>query len=258
MGNRNVERILLFLFVNEKCYGTQIQMLLQVPLTPVQKALERLEKGGIIQSHFEGKIRIYQFRSDYPLRSELEMLLKKAYSLLPVQEKKGYCFIHQPKVKLDARDLGARSELQAFWEKLSQVKRLHFSAKSKHKEDRVIKTGKATVVIAETPTTLVFQEKGTWIVDDLPGPAFTNSFRWSLDINRGLIALEHLRYGPNHPVFLFHLAPKQSGVLEAVDSHLCAEDAYLGNITWSGKSIRFHWRIIGPRKNDELLYLYES
>lgn len=87
-GNRNVERILLFLLVNEKCYGTQIQTLLRVPLTPVQKALARLEKEGVVSSRFEGKTRIYRFNPTFPLRFELETLLKKAYTLLPSQEKK--------------------------------------------------------------------------------------------------------------------------------------------------------------------------
>lgn len=87
-GNRNVERILLFLFVNERCYGTQLQTLLRVPLTPIQKALLRLEKEGILQSDYEGKTRIYRFHPSCPLRWELEALLKKAYTLLPPQEKK--------------------------------------------------------------------------------------------------------------------------------------------------------------------------
>lgn len=54
-GNRNLERILLFLFVNETCYGNQLQSLLHVPLTPIQRALERLERGGVVQSYYQGR-----------------------------------------------------------------------------------------------------------------------------------------------------------------------------------------------------------
>src|SRR5438445_5858663 len=96
-GNRNVERILLFLFVNEKGYAGQIQTLLGVPLTPLQKALQRLEKEGIITSHCKGKIRMYELSHSYPLSLELEMLLKKAYTLLSPQEKKRYCCVHKPR-----------------------------------------------------------------------------------------------------------------------------------------------------------------
>jgi hypothetical protein len=86
-GNKNVQKILLFLFVNGKCYGTQLHHLLKSSLTPIQKALLRLEKGGIILSNYEGKTRLYQFNPAYPLLTELEQLLKKAYTLLHLLRK---------------------------------------------------------------------------------------------------------------------------------------------------------------------------
>ncbi|HSX26754.1 MAG TPA: DUF6314 family protein [Chlamydiales bacterium] len=255
-GNPNLERILLFLFVNERCYGTQIQSLLQVPLTPIQKALGRLEKGGIVISRYEGKIRIYELNPAYPFRHELEALLKKAYSLLPVQEKKRYCFIHKPHLKLNdeyLRDRNRKEELLTFWEKLPRIRQLSFFAKSQ----QAIRTGKAEVTITQpSKREILFHEKGLWLRNDLPDTSFHNVFRWTLDLNTGLISLEHLRYGPERPVFLFHLAPAKPGTLESVDSHLCAEDTYLGNIILQPSGFNFHWRIIGPHKNDELIYRY--
>jgi len=259
-GNRNVERILLFLLVNEKCYGAQIQSLLRVPLTPIQKALQRLEKEGVVRSRYEGKTRIYQLNSSYPLRFELENLLKKAYTLLPSQEKKTYCFIHKPRLSAEEegkRERNKKSDLLEFWDRLGKVERLSFSTKSRQGEESTTKTGKAEVLVsAPSSSHLIFQEKGYWFLDQLPETAFTNAFRWTLDLKTALITLEHLRYGPAHPVFLFHLAPTRPSLLESVDAHLCAEDTYLGSLTWSPQSIEFHWRIIGPRKNDELTYYY--
>jgi hypothetical protein len=258
-GSRNLERILLFLFVNEKCYATQLQTLLQVPLTPIQNGLERLKKGGVITSYFEGKARMYQFNSSYPLLQELETMLRKAYALLPAQEKKRYCFIHKQRLSYadeSARDQNARKEIAGFWERLAKTQTLLFSAKSKQGEQKTLQNGKAEVIVSAGPSSVIFQEKGVWLVDELPGSAFSNSFRWTLNLSQSLISLEHLRYGPTRPVFLFHLAPTRPGVLESVDSHLCAEDTYLGNIIWTPKAIQFHWRIIGPRKNDELIYRY--
>lgn len=256
-GNRNVERILLFLFVNQKCYGAQIQSLLTVPLTPVQKALLRLEKEGILHSSYEGKTRVYQFSPSYPLRSELETLLKKAYTLLPPQEKKLYCFIHKPRLRVQEerdRERTHKDALLAFWERLTKARKLSFSAKSGQPS---MKIGKADVTIHhESPSILIFQEKGYWFLDQLPDTAFSNSFRWTLDLNTSLITLEHLRYGNTHPVFLFHFAVTHPYMLESVDAHLCAEDTYLGNIVWNRKNIDFHWRIIGPHKNDQLVYRY--
>jgi hypothetical protein len=259
-GNQNVTRILLFLFVNEKCYASQIQSLLRVPLTPIQKALLRLEKEGIVHSHHEGKVRIYLFNPDYPLQNELAMLLKKAYTLLSPQEKKGYCFIHKPRLLFGEevdRERTRKSALLVFWERLKKVRHLSFSAKSRQEDKQNIKVGQAEVQISSPgPSIIVFQEKGHWFHDQLPETVFSNSFRWTLDLNASLITLEHLRYGVKQPVFLFHLTPTQPCTLESVDAHLCGNDTYLGSIVWTPSQIDFHWRIIGPYKNDQLLYHY--
>jgi predicted transcriptional regulator len=259
-GNKNLERILLFLFVNERCYGAQIQTLLNAPLTPVQKALSRLEKNGVLYSVYEGKTRIYQFNPSYPLRNELELLLRKAYTLLPSQEKKGYCFIQKPRLQVKEerkRNLSEQSHLQTFWQRLSQVKQLHFSAKSKQGNESTLKMGKARVEVqAPDAKTLIFQEKGFWMQQEVPDGAFSNMLRWTVDIQASLVSLEHLRYGSQNPVFLLHLAPKKLGHLESVDAHLCAHDTYLGQIVWDAQAIRLYWRIIGPQKNEVLIHSY--
>ena len=259
-GSKSTAKILLFLFVNEKCYGTQIASLLDTPLTPIQKALQRLDRDGILASYYEGKLRMYRLNPTYPLRHELETLLKKAYHLLPCHEKKLYCFIHRPKIPFQEeirRDRDKKEELLKFWDILSQIRHLSFSARSRKEEESLTKIGKATVEVV-TPSTseIVFQEKGHWFQDQVPETAFNSSFRWTLDTQACLITLEHLRYGSTHPVFLFHLTPTKPFMLEAVDAHLCAADTYLGSISWSSAHIDFYWRIIGPSKNDELVYRY--
>lgn len=259
-GNENVARILLFLFVNETCYATQIHSLLQVPLTPIQKALFRLEKECIVKCHYEGKLRIYQLNLSYPLYNELEMLLKKAYTLLSSQEKKRYCFIHKPRLLFSEevdRERTRKEALSTFWAHLSRVQRLVVSAKSHHHGQKHFKNGIADVqTLSVEPSVLIFQEKGRWIHDADCETAFSNCFRWTLDLNAGLITLEHLRYGVDHPVFLFHLTLKQPGLLESLDAHLCGEDTYLGNIIWDKTKIDFHWRIVGAQKNEYLSYRY--
>ncbi|MBS0624250.1 MAG: winged helix-turn-helix transcriptional regulator [Verrucomicrobia bacterium] len=259
-GNQNIARILFFLFVNERCYATQIQVLLQVPLTPLQQALLKLEKQGIVESHFEGKQRIYRFNEHYPIYAELQALLKKAYTLLSSSEKKQYCFIHKPRLLFTAeadRERMRKHSLKIFWERLARVQSLAFLAKSRHGDQQSIKEGQAHVkVSALSSDVLVFVEKGQWFQKDLAHTVFSNSFRWSLDLQSSLITLEHLRYGAQQPVFLFHLTVTQPHMLESVDAHLCAQDTYLGNIVWNQDQIDFHWRIIGPHKNDNLTYCY--
>ncbi len=251
-GNPNIQRILLYLFVNEKCYGAQLQSSLRVPLTPIQKGLKRLEKGGIIESSFEGKFKIYQLNPSYPLKEELESLLKKAYLRLPSEEKKRYCSIYRSK-KIQV----APNNLLKFWKRLEKTKHLKFSTRSKKGNEKTIQTGIADVE-ATSPSlnTLVFQEKGVWVIDELPKSCFSNQFRWQLQTAENLISLEHLRYGQNQPVFLFHLALSGTNTLESVSAHLCGEDTYSGHIHWNQKAIHFHMRVIGHDKNDELFYQY--
>lgn len=256
-GNKNIQRILIFLFVNNRCYGTQLHRALKTPLTPIQKALIRLEKGGLIISYYEGKTRLYQFNPAYPLMTELEPLLKKAYILLPAHEKKYYYVIRE--------DFSPRKDCQenkiqilyAFWEKLTKVSKLSFSAKTKSKDQEGWNgKGKGEVVISKEGSQLLFHEKGTWLNNQGIEMSFSNVFRWTLDRHAGVISLEHLRRGPDHPIFLFHMAPCGKHTLSSVDSHLCEGDAYFGQIHFDKYNLRLNWRVIGPKKNEEIDYYY--
>ncbi len=257
-GNKNVQRILIFLFVNGKCYGTQLHRSLGTPLTPLQKALNRLEKGGLITSHYEGKTRLYHFNPAYPLMIELEQLLKKAYTLLPAHQKKEYYVIKEDPKTSPTHQENKAQILQAFWEKLMSVSQLTFHAKTKLKEENGWNgKGQGEVVLArEGFNQLIFNEKGTWQGKSGGQVSFSNVFRWTLDRNAGVISLEHLRRGPDNPVFLFHLAPYGKHSLSSIDSHLCEGDTYFGQIHFDQHSLRLNWRVIGPKKNEEINYFY--
>jgi len=256
-GNKNVQRILVFLLVNGRCYGTQLHRALTTSLTPLQKALNRLEKGGLITSYYEGKTRIYQFNPAYPLLGELEQLLKKAYTLLPAHEKKNY-YVVKEEAKFTEGQKNKTQVLLTFWEKLLTVSQLSFSANTKSKEALGwIGKGKGEVLVTkEGSNRLIFTEKGTWQSKQGGEVSFSNVFRWTLDRTAGVISLEHLRRGPDHPVFLFHLIPSGKYALSSVDSHLCEGDAYFGQIYFDRYSLRLNWRVIGPKKNEEIDYYY--
>ena len=257
-GNQSIQKVLLFLFVNGKCYGTQLHHLLQSSLTPIQKALLRLEKSGVILSHYEGKTRLYQFNPVYPLLPELEQLLKKAYTLLPPQEKKLYSFIEREKYSPKSAPEKDNQILQKFWKRLSRVKQLTFQAKTKSRDEGGWNgKGKGEVTITkEGENVLIFNEKGSWVGKDSREIGFSNTFRWTLDPQVGLVSLEHLRQGVDNPVFLFHLQPSSLHSLSSVNSHLCAGDTYLGRIIYGQNCLRLQWRVIGPKKNEELHYYY--
>jgi hypothetical protein len=253
-GNKNVQKVLLFLFVNSKCDGAQLQRLLKTPLTSLQNALARLEKGRIIISYSEAKTKFYQLNPSYPLFPELEQLLKKAYTLLSPQDKKLFSLVQQEALKKGVQE----PLLFGFWERLKTVKQMSLHAKS-HSQNETGWNGKGkgdVLVAKEGDTTLVFHERGAWQIRQGQDMAFSNTFRWTLDRVAGMISLEHLRLGPNASVFLFYLAPTESNLLASVDSHLCEEDDYLAQVVWDRHSICLSWRVIGPRKNEEMQYYY--
>lgn len=268
-GGKNVKKVLIFLFVNGKCYGTQLHKSLRSALTPLQKALQRLEEGGVIVSFYEGKTRLYQFNPAYPLLTELEALLKKAYTLLPPQEKKEYCFIQSRSMSYASmshinmsHERQDAKTLSTIWEKLSQVRSVIVHAKTKSKEEGGWNgKGRGDVLITkgeEKKAELIFTEKGSWKNDVGKEIDFSNIFRWTYDRERQLISLEHLRYGVDHPVFLFHLAPTGNLALTSVDAHLCEGDLYFGHLAYDAHGLRLHFRVIGPKKNEEIDYYYTA
>ncbi len=86
-GNAVIEKVLVYLLSNKKGYGMQLAHVLKIPLYSVQKALMRLEDGGIIVAQQEGKTRVYYFNPRYPFLAELQSFLAKAYSFLPAEQK---------------------------------------------------------------------------------------------------------------------------------------------------------------------------
>lgn len=90
LGAPVIEKVLFYLLLNQKCYPSQMREVFQTPLYSFQRALVRLEKGGIIVSHREGKTLIYQFNPRYPFLNELKAFLEKAYQFLPEEIRKKY------------------------------------------------------------------------------------------------------------------------------------------------------------------------
>lgn len=142
--------------------------------------------------------------------------------------------------------------LLEFWEKLASVKQLNFNAKTNSKAASEW-NGKGEVISTRNGSdVLIFNEKGTWAGKQGVDVSFSNVFRWTLDRDAQMISLEHLRYGSLNPVFLFHLTPSGNHSLSSVDPHLCGEDTYFGQIHFDSHSIQFNWKVIGPKKNEEL------
>lgn len=253
-GCKSIENILLFLLVNESCYAHQLHRRLHVPLTPIQNALSRLEKGKVIIGSTEGKTRIFRFNPDYPLLKELEFLLRKAYSTLTLLEKREYTFCKYEK--------GERREhhdiLQTIWNQLKCVSSVALISKShsKNPSERKFVKGNGKVSVQFENQTILFHEQGTWKGERGQIHNYHNSFRWTWDRFEGMISLEHLRYGMKNPIFLFHLIPAETNRLESHLSHACGEDSYFGWLSFNDLFLQLNFRTIGPKKNEELQYIY--
>ena len=142
-------------------------------------------------------------------------------------------------------------------QKLQNVKQLTFHEKTNSKDEGGWNgKGQGKVMTSKDNNILIFNEKGTWQDKQGGEVSFSNVFRWTLDTNAKMISLEHSRYGLEHPVFLFHLAPTGQQSLSSVDSHLCEGDSYFDQIHFDSYILRLNWRVIGPKKNEELDYYY--
>jgi hypothetical protein len=248
--------VLYFLLINEKCYGTQLNRLLSTPLTPIQKGLAKLQKAGVIQSFYEGKTRIYRFDPDYPLKKELQQLLRKGYELLPPEEKRKYYAVENPFLQIAPLSFKQSQEtLLQCWNRLKAVKLLLINAKldagNSHKK------GNGDVkLIEKSSSVILFQESGLWQLENDQKIQFSNMLRWTLDLASGTIALERLRLGMDTPVFIVHLKPKSESLLASVDSHLNGANAYFGSVLLGTHFLQLSWKVIGPKKNDRIECLY--
>lgn len=82
-SNKNVEKIIIFLFLHNKANATELSRVFDSALDPIQKTLRKLEEGGLIVSFLEGRTRVFQWNPRYPFIAEIQALAKKSYEFLP-------------------------------------------------------------------------------------------------------------------------------------------------------------------------------
>jgi hypothetical protein len=102
-GNESIERVLFYILKNNTCYALQLKKQFRSALSPVQQALLRLERGGILVSTLIGKTRVFQFNPRFFFLEELRSFLQRAYETLPEEIKKKY---YEPAVRKRPRRTG--------------------------------------------------------------------------------------------------------------------------------------------------------
>src|SRR4051812_3032805 len=90
LGNATAEKALLYLAVNDAGYARQMAEALTIPLSVVQKQLQRLERTGVLVSRLVGRTRLFSFNPRFAVKDETLALLRRAFSLLPPRERAPY------------------------------------------------------------------------------------------------------------------------------------------------------------------------
>ncbi len=89
-GNKTAARVLLYLENYEEGYAREIAGTFQLPVTPVQNQLRKLEEAGILASRLMGRTRLYTWNPRYPLLKQLRALLAEAVKYSSDKEIKAY------------------------------------------------------------------------------------------------------------------------------------------------------------------------
>jgi len=82
-GNETAAKVLLYLQEMETGYPRLIAETLSLPVSQVQRQLERLEGEGVLSSRLVGRTRLYQWNPRCGYLPELRALMARGLAMLP-------------------------------------------------------------------------------------------------------------------------------------------------------------------------------
>ena len=140
------------------------------------------------------------------------------------------------------------------WARLNAIRTLQFRSESRSCTGwNGVGNGVVNVVMASA-NSLIFMESGQWQQNGGNLIRFSNRFRWSKQDTH--LRLEHLRFGCENPVFLFDMAPDESGVWRDVKPHPCRDDCYSATLELGENRLLVNWSVQGPTKDESIGYVY--
>ena len=144
------------------------------------------------------------------------------------------------------------------WNRLRMIQKLEFMTQSLLGSNSGWSgSGRGSVRVEEIDAgTILFRENGSWASEQGREFAFNNVFRWTLDSEGPYIRLEHLRFGPKKPVYLFDLVSVSESILESTEPHVCRDDLYSARMEYAILAIHLRWTVIGPKTNERIRYTY--
>jgi hypothetical protein len=86
-GSKGSEKVLIFIVARSEGYAREISQFFDMDISTVQNQLDKLELGGILVSITKGRTRLYTFNPRYPFLKELKLLLDKALTFYPEDER---------------------------------------------------------------------------------------------------------------------------------------------------------------------------
>jgi hypothetical protein len=90
-GNATAEKVLLYLEQFEEGYALGIAKAFDdLPVSMVQRQLQRLEAAGVLVSRLQGRTRVFTWNPRFAFETELRALLRKAIGRLPAAERERY------------------------------------------------------------------------------------------------------------------------------------------------------------------------
>jgi len=87
LGSKGSEKVLIFITARGEGYAREISQFFSMNISTAQNQLDKLEIGGILVGNTKGRTRLYTFNPRYPFLKELKLLLDKAFSFYPEDER---------------------------------------------------------------------------------------------------------------------------------------------------------------------------
>jgi len=147
--------------------------------------------------------------------------------------------------------------LQDVWQRLLCIRSVKFESRAASSMKTGWNgTGVGTVEVESIEPVILFREHGTWTGEGGAQNTFTNIFRWRADWEQQHIRLEHLRFGPSKPVYLFDLVMDSENTLTSANPHVCSDDLYSAQMRCEPDELLLSWDIQGPKKDVKIAYRY--
>ena len=99
-GSQTTEKCLLYIAAMGETYSLQLAKTFEISNTQVARTLNKLEQSDILIGQEKGRTRVYSFNKSWFLYKELNALLQKAVSNMPLdQQEKIFMKRQRPRKK---------------------------------------------------------------------------------------------------------------------------------------------------------------